>query len=85
MEFPPFLRIPSKVFRGHLLERGIRIEGKGGNPKPFQKKSSFFGYPMLIRAESVCLFFKQPRGSNAMLLPARVIFEFCRSIRSFKW
>ena len=42
----------------------------------FERNLHHFGVPLLIGGGSECPFVRQPRGSNATLLPEVLILEF---------
>ena len=52
------------------------MDGKGHDQMTFKRNLHFLGVPLLIDGRSACLFFRQTRVHDAMLLPEREIFEF---------
>jgi hypothetical protein len=61
------------------------MDGRGHDPMTFKRNLQSLAVLLLVHGRSACLFFGQTGGKGATLLPERVIFEFCPSIRSFKW
>jgi len=53
-----------------LLERKfVCMDGRGHDPMTFKRNLQSLGYSLLIRGWSTCLFFGQPGGKGATLLP----------------
>ena len=61
------------------------VDPNTGLPLGHERNLHFFEYSVLIRDRSACLFFRQPRGNNATLLPVIVSLKFRPAMRYFTW
>jgi hypothetical protein len=59
------------------------MDGRGHDPMTFKRNLQSFGYSLLIRVWSACLFFGQIGGKDATLLPEMLFFDFYLSIQHF--
>jgi hypothetical protein len=59
--------------------------GRENDPMTFKRNLHCFGIPLLIDGGSECPFVRQPRGSNATLLPVILKLGIYIPIPDFKW